>query len=143
MADWEHQPCGKIISQKSRPFHCDFCWMLSRDTSSGWHHASETPKKLIRQARYGKGKISQLRRESVYERDGNACVACGSTDDLTLDHKIPRSRGGTNAEENLQTMCKPCNAEKANKLPNLDKSAVATIYVLRSGTRPLDTPVAA
>ncbi len=35
---------------------------------------------------------------------------------LTLDHVVPRSRGGSNALENLVLSCLPCNHEKADKL---------------------------
>lgn len=51
-------------------------------------------------------------RAAVYERDGHACVTCGSGDDLTLDHVVPWSRGGSDAADNLQTMCRPCNSSK-------------------------------
>lgn len=51
-------------------------------------------------------------RVAVYERDGWHCVGCGSTDDLTLDHVHPWSLGGIDAEDNLQTLCRPCNSRK-------------------------------
>ena len=60
---------------------------------------------------------TRKRRTEVFERDGYKCVTCGTSDHLTLDHRIPRSRGGTNELENLQTMCFPCNNRKGNKLP--------------------------
>ena len=51
-------------------------------------------------------------RRSVFERDGYACVACGATDRLSLDHIIAYSRGGEDTVENLQTMCISCNSSK-------------------------------
>ena len=51
-------------------------------------------------------------RAKVHARDGHRCVYCGSGDDLTIDHDIPESRGGTNEEGNLCTACRPCNASK-------------------------------
>ena len=51
-------------------------------------------------------------RAAVYERDGFACVRCGSDDDLSLDHIVPWSRGGSDTVENFQTMCRPCNSSK-------------------------------
>lgn len=51
-------------------------------------------------------------RRRVYERDGHACVTCGSTDDLSLDHIVPWSQDGPETEDNLQTMCRPCNSSK-------------------------------
>ncbi|MES1198459.1 MAG: HNH endonuclease [Pseudomonadota bacterium] len=62
----------------------------------------------------GPARISKSKRERVFARDGYACVVCGSPSDLGLDHKTPRSRGGSNAEENLQTMCRPCNSKKGD-----------------------------
>jgi 5-methylcytosine-specific restriction endonuclease McrA len=44
-------------------------------------------------------------------------IACGATTNLTLDHVIPRSKGGSNRLENLQLLCQPCNLAKGDKLP--------------------------
>lgn len=51
-------------------------------------------------------------RKAIYERDGHECVYCGSPDDLTIDHRTPEIRGGSNEIENLQTTCRVCNASK-------------------------------
>jgi len=61
-------------------------------------------------ARYWHGK--KLR---IFTRDGWRCVSCGASDALTVDHVIPKSRGGDNQDENLQTMCRRCNGRKANR----------------------------
>lgn len=81
------------------------------------------PEYMVRQAmgrkKRGGGCISAAKRLRVYKRDGFACVECGYTGaNLTLDHKVPRSKGGTDAESNLQTMCQPCNAAKADSVPD-------------------------
>jgi hypothetical protein len=55
-------------------------------------------------------------RSAIYERDGYQCQACGSTDDLTLDHIYPRSRAGSDGSRNLQTLCGPCNSRKGARL---------------------------
>jgi hypothetical protein len=56
---------------------------------------------------------------SILARDKWTCRSCGRTakDGVTLevDHIIPRSLGGTDAPENLQTLCKKCNIGKSNK----------------------------
>jgi len=44
------------------------------------------------------------------------CAACGSLEDLTIDHIIPISRGGSHGIGNLQSLCRSCNASKNNKL---------------------------
>ncbi len=45
------------------------------------------------------------------------CAFCGAADNLTLDHKIPLSRGGTWAQSNLQLLCAKCNVEKGDRMP--------------------------
>ncbi len=54
-------------------------------------------------------RIPKARRARIYERDGHACLRCGSHRKLTLDHVVPIAQGGTNAESNLQTLCEGCN----------------------------------
>lgn len=46
----------------------------------------------------------------------SACVACGSTKNITQDHVIPIARGGTHGEGNLQPLCLSCNSGKMDKL---------------------------
>jgi CRISPR/Cas system Type II protein with McrA/HNH and RuvC-like nuclease domain len=57
-----------------------------------------------------------LTRENIYKRDNYECVYCGQSDKrtLTLDHVIPKSKGGKDVWENLVTACKKCNLEKAD-----------------------------
>lgn len=57
------------------------------------------------------------KRHRVFLRDGHACLNCGATEELTLDHICPLARGGTNGIDNLQTLCKTCNGIKANQWP--------------------------
>ena len=57
------------------------------------------------------------------ERDGYACVECGATEDLEVDHIVPLSVVLADEEtaylatdlDNLQTLCKPCNGAKSAK----------------------------
>lgn len=56
--------------------------------------------------------IPKTVRLAVYKKDGNSCVYCGSKDDLTIDHNLPQSRGGSNDISNLLTACRACNAGK-------------------------------
>jgi len=57
-------------------------------------------------------------RSRIYKRDGYECVYCGSTKDLTLDHVVPKSRGGKNEWTNLVTSCFKCNLKKSNRTPD-------------------------
>lgn len=55
-------------------------------------------------------------RVAVFERDGYACVTCGATSDLALDHIYPWSLGGPDTFENLRVLCRPCNSSKGAKV---------------------------
>jgi len=63
----------------------------------------------------GDGTMSrQLQENSIHIKNRDrGCLKCGSTDDLTVDHVIPKSKGGGNNWKNLQTLCSECNQEKA------------------------------
>jgi 5-methylcytosine-specific restriction endonuclease McrA len=43
---------------------------------------------------------------------GNRCVSCGTENNIEVDHIIPTSKGGTNDINNLQPLCRHCNATK-------------------------------
>jgi 5-methylcytosine-specific restriction endonuclease McrA len=58
-----------------------------------------------------------LNRQNIFKRDGMKCQYCGATTDLTIDHVIPRSRGGTSTWDNLITACRTCNARKGDQTP--------------------------
>lgn len=59
----------------------------------------------------------ELNRRNLFKRDKNCCVYCGSKENLTVDHVVPRCRGGNTTWENLVTACHACNNRKDNKLP--------------------------
>lgn len=56
-------------------------------------------------------------RAGVFERDDHACRYCGADSDLSIDHVIPVSRGGSNDPENLVAACLPCNLQKGARTP--------------------------
>lgn len=61
----------------------------------------------------------ELSRKNIMRRDGMRCTYCGGgTPPLTMDHIIPRSRGGTDSWENLTTACIKCNNKKGNRTPD-------------------------
>lgn len=65
--------------------------------------------------------IPKASRSMVYERDGYRCKACGATENLSLDHIIPVSKGGSDDPQNLQTLCRRCNSVKHKRELSLEK----------------------
>lgn len=55
-----------------------------------------------------------LSRQNIFKRDGYQCVYCGSKNNLTLDHVVPRSKGGKTSWTNLVTACQDCNSKKGD-----------------------------
>lgn len=77
-------------------------------------------------------------RRNVFKRDNHTCQYChGKSFDLTLDHVVPRSRGGATSWENVVACCKPCNSRKRNRTPeeanmHLRRSPFAPRFVFSS-----------
>jgi 5-methylcytosine-specific restriction endonuclease McrA len=59
----------------------------------------------------------KITRRAVFARDGWACQYCGARNHLTVDHVVPRSKGGTSSWENIVASCAPCNRRKGDMLP--------------------------
>lgn len=66
----------------------------------GWHHRMKLQK------------ISPEQRTAILEQFAYKCAECGATEDLTIDHKVPRVKGGSNEPDNLQVLCRSCNSKK-------------------------------
>jgi 5-methylcytosine-specific restriction endonuclease McrA len=59
----------------------------------------------------------KITRRAVFARDSWTCQYCGGVrGTLTLDHVIPRSRGGPSTWDNIVTCCAPCNRRKGDRL---------------------------
>jgi 5-methylcytosine-specific restriction endonuclease McrA len=77
-------------------------------------------------------------RQNIYLRDNFRCQYCGvrvSSQELNLDHVIPRSKGGTSVWENVVCSCHRCNRMKGGRTP-----AEAGIKLIRPPFRPQWTP---
>ncbi len=73
--------------------------------------------------------VSPAKRAAVFERDGHRCRYCGSEENLSIDHIVPRCRGGTNALENLAIACCKCNVAKGDRTP--DECGAVVVEVVR------------
>lgn len=63
-------------------------------------------------------------RFNLFLRDGFSCVYCGSKQDLTFDHVIPRRLGGKTAWDNIVTACSHCNPKKGGRTPQQAKMPI-------------------
>jgi 5-methylcytosine-specific restriction endonuclease McrA len=58
-----------------------------------------------------------LTRRAIFARDGGRCVYCGGPAN-SVDHVVPRSRGGRHVWENVVAACRRCNSRKENHQPH-------------------------
>jgi 5-methylcytosine-specific restriction endonuclease McrA len=73
--------------------------------------------RLKRLVRRPPGRLA-LNRRNILRRDAYTCQYCGKKgSDLTVDHVLPKSRGGRGIWENLVAACRPCNLKKKNRTP--------------------------
>lgn len=69
-------------------------------------------------------------RRTLYKRDGNQCQYCGckpGTEELTIDHVLPKSKGGLTTWDNCVLACVACNAKKADRTPDQAKMKLLTV----------------
>ena len=81
----------------------------------------------------------KFNRRNIYARDESRCQYCGrrfSTSELSLDHVVPRSRGGTSTWDNLVCCCVACNARKGGRLPR-----EARMRLIRRPYKPKRSPL--
>jgi len=73
--------------------------------------------RLLSYVRVPKSVQRKISRRALFARDGWRCQYCGNeSGKLTLDHVVPRSRGGESSWENVVTSCAPCNLRKGNRM---------------------------
>ena len=81
----------------------------------------------------------KLNRRNIYARDQSTCQYCGKrfpTQELSLDHVVPRSIGGTTTWDNLVCACVYCNAKKGGRTPQQ-----AHMHLFKLPVRPKRNPV--
>ena len=65
-----------------------------------------------------RSRFQQMRQErtlALIERDGLTCAECGTVENLTVDHILPLSKGGTDDLDNLRLLCRSCNSKKGDR----------------------------
>jgi 5-methylcytosine-specific restriction endonuclease McrA len=87
-----------------------------------WARGSMTKPVVIRLVTYVRiprdSHKRKITRRAVFARDGWQCQYCGARTSLTVDHVIPRSKGGGSDWENIVASCAPCNRRKGDRLPH-------------------------
>ena len=77
-------------------------------------------------------------RRNIFERDKNTCQYCGRRmprSEVTVDHVVPRSRGGIDSWNNLVLACVDCNVRKGNRTP-----VEARMPLIRKPSKPVWLP---
>ena len=97
--------------------------------------------RVIRLVACDRGPRQGLRfnRRNVFARDGNQCQYCGHnfpTSELSLDHVVPRSRGGGTTWENIVCACVACNVRKGGRTPH-----EARMQMIRQPVKPKRSPL--
>lgn len=82
--------------------------MLSRVDAEGRPLYTMSEGGNIRRTR----KVTKATKRRVLERDGHACVLCGATGRVEVDHIVRYADGGSNYDDNLRTLCKPCHDKR-------------------------------
>jgi 5-methylcytosine-specific restriction endonuclease McrA len=93
--------------------------------------------RLLRMVKRPKTPV-KFSRQNIYARDRYKCQYCGdrfSTEDLTYDHVIPKSRGGRTEWKNIVTCCIDCNRKKGGRKPS-----EASMKLTRKPKRPTWVP---
>jgi hypothetical protein len=91
---WQY---GKIISESAGAGKKDFPFVMNR----------------FKKLQSGEIEWSGAIREYILERETlNQCIYCGSAENLSYDHLIPRSRGGPDIPDNVVMACRSCNSSK-------------------------------
>src|SRR5205814_6949688 len=97
---------AEVVEKLERPLH-------SASDTYPWPNVI----RLVTYVHVPRAAQRKISRRALFARDGWRCVYCGTTSGrLTLDHVVPRSRGGDSVGENVVTSCAPCNLRKGNRL---------------------------
>ena len=81
----------------------------------------------------------KFNRRNIFARDHNQCQYCGKkfpTSELSLDHVVPRSQGGTSTWENIVCACVGCNVKKGGRTPK-----EANMHLIRRPEKPKRSPM--
>ena len=104
------------VSQYKREFEAaEHDWIRT----VSFHLAAPRIIRLMSYEKLGGGRV-RFNRRNIFARDRNRCQYCGKrfrTSELSIDHVVPRSRGGKSIWQNVVCACLKCNVKKGGRLP--------------------------
>src|SRR6186713_1388272 len=124
---------AEVLEELDQPLH-------SATDTYPWPHVI----RLVQYVRVPRAVQRKISRRALFARDDWRCVYCGTTAGrLTLDHVVPRSRGGDSTWENVVTSCAPCNLRKGNRtlaevgmnLPRPPRAPAPALFVTLAAPR--------
>jgi 5-methylcytosine-specific restriction endonuclease McrA len=102
-----------LLADKAELVECDEAVVRSANVSI----PVPTVVRLRYMVRVPRRAVAAVSRRAVFARDDYRCQYCGARAD-SIDHVLPRSRGGSHVWENLAAACRPCNMKKRDRTPD-------------------------
>ena len=117
-----YEPLSVVSARRAAVLVLHHKATILESTERVWHaervHIPEpSVVRLHRFVRVPYGRSVPLTRNAVFARDGHRCQYCGGHAE-SIDHVVPRSRGGQHVWENVVACCRRCNLRKAARLPD-------------------------
>ena len=131
----------------------EFIFMYEADGVSyieitNWHkhqnpHHMEAPSEIPAPSgginKYNHNPVTKNQRERIFKRDVGRCSLCGKRENLSIDHIIPVSKGGSSDDSNLRTLCMDCNNKKGNREQIVNESWTNTAQVVNESSTNADS----
>jgi len=115
-----YEPLCVVPSRRAVVLVLDHKAELLHDTGECLHseHLTVAVPSVVRLRQFVKvpfRRRAPLNRRGIFARDGHSCQYCGGAAE-SIDHVIPRSRGGEHVWDNVVAACRPCNVRKRDRL---------------------------
>ena len=117
-----HRAAVLVLDEKADIVHADDGWLRSERSPV----AVPSVVRLRYFVRVPFQRRAALNRRALFARDGHRCQYCDGPAE-SIDHVVPRSRGGGHEWENVVAACRPCNVRQARSVPAGDVDAAADL----------------
>ena len=117
LIDWQRAISLLFNGKAEPPYNYDYKYKIPHSSGVFYLPKALRLKKYIHIPR----RKTMFSRKNIHRRDKHTCQYCSvilPENQGTLDHVIPRSRGGLNTWQNLVCCCVKCNTKKGNRTPN-------------------------